>query len=492
MGRTLLKFMKYILTIAFLISVAYGQLNVKNFGAIGNGIADDHAAIQAAIDSSVKKFERVYIPPGRYRITKPLMVYNWYGNQYSTVTTTIYGDDNMWSGGICTIISDFKDGFALGIQRGKGVIVKGIIFQGKYTPPNITFDSIYRTTLSQYKDTSVRDTRYSPSAAIVIDPFSGNIPSDGGYPQMISWYKGPQVRSGSTGCRFEDITINNHNIGFITSPNGYTQNAEILTFENIRIQETRIGFVGCQAQEKLNRVINLGAWGRTHTLFVWNTYGFAQPGHWVIDGVNVAGQVVNLVYRASVGFFPLHIYNVFAESMGSIGYWTGGVGDALSNSSINLIYPDHISSYSNSTGQLGGLTFNNTNIRYYGQTNTPIVFGNASYDLKFNNTISYVPAVWGRLSSISDSVDMGSYYLKLVGYVWANSIYKDGNNRKAIVDYYRNQANVGESVIIVNMSDRKIFGMAKVSEVNGSKWTMDYISPFQQNISYYLFTYKKK
>jgi len=482
--------MKYILTLAFLISVAYAQLNVKNFGAIGNGIADDHAAIQAAIDSSVKKYDRVYLPPGRYKISKPLMVYNWYGNQYATVTTEIYGDDNMWSGGICTIVSDFKDGFALGIQRGKGVKVRGIIFQGAYTTPNISYDSIFRTTLAAYKDTLSRDTRYSPSAGIVIDPFSGNIPSDGGYPQMQEWYRGSQVRSGSTGCRFEDITINNHNIGFITSPNGYTQNAELLTFENIRIQETRIGFAGCQAQEKLNRIINLGAWGRTHTLFVWHLYGFGQPGHWVIDGVNIAGQVVNMVYRESGSFFPLHVYNVFAESLGSLGVWNTGCGDALSNSSINLVYPDQSKQYS--INKMSGVTFNNCQIRYYGQMNTPVTWGNYSFKLVFNNTDGYVPYVFGKLPAIKDSVDMGAYWLKLVGYVWANTFYQDGNNRKANVDFYRNQANVNDQIIIVNMSDYTIWGQAKVGSVNPSGWVMDYISPFQTNQAYYLFVYKKK
>jgi hypothetical protein len=41
--------------------------NVKNFGAIGDGIADDTKAIQAAIDATTQG--AVFVPPGRYKIT---------------------------------------------------------------------------------------------------------------------------------------------------------------------------------------------------------------------------------------------------------------------------------------------------------------------------------------------------------------------------------------------------------------------------------------
>jgi hypothetical protein len=52
--------------------------NVKDFGAVGDGIADDTAALQAAIDSWIPYQEfvtdggLVFLPPGRYRITSSL------------------------------------------------------------------------------------------------------------------------------------------------------------------------------------------------------------------------------------------------------------------------------------------------------------------------------------------------------------------------------------------------------------------------------------
>lgn len=48
-------------------------INVKEFGAVGNGVCNDTEAIQAAIDYANKKGGRtVYIPRGRYLINRPL------------------------------------------------------------------------------------------------------------------------------------------------------------------------------------------------------------------------------------------------------------------------------------------------------------------------------------------------------------------------------------------------------------------------------------
>ena len=487
--------MKILLVILCCFSVAaHAQLNVRDFGAKGNGRDDDYPAIQRALDSAAKFSGRVYLPPGKYRISKPLMIHRWTGKAYAAVTVKFYGDDNMWSSGtmIAVIKPDFKDGFALGVQLGKGVIVEGISFQGQYTPPAISQDSMYGMKLEAYGDFSVRRDRYSPYAAVVVDPFSGNVPPGGGYPSMKEWYRGPQTRSGSTGCRFQDLTFWGFDVGAVTSPNGHTQNAELITFENIRVTNCRIGFGTSQAQEKMNRIINVGAWGVTHTLFASPMFGFGQPGHWVIDGVNVAGQVANLVHRASNSFFPLHIYNVFAESLGSIGYWQSGTGDALHNSSINFVYPDQAKAFHSAFSQLIGITFNNCQIRYYGQLTTPIVFGEGSADLTFVNTVFYVPPVWGRLPGLKDSVDMGDYTLYRAGF--SPQYKKDGNQVQARVPMKRFPGmKAGDPVVIVNSSNWKIVGAARVGQVTKDSWTVEYLSAhLDQKMPVNFFIYKPK
>ena len=61
-----------------------GPLSVRDFGAKGDGIADDSAAIQATIDAAVEKGDpkstvrnglaAVYLPAGTYRITAPIVL----------------------------------------------------------------------------------------------------------------------------------------------------------------------------------------------------------------------------------------------------------------------------------------------------------------------------------------------------------------------------------------------------------------------------------
>ncbi len=97
-------------SIFYLSTVAFGaELNVKDFGAVGNGKADDTVAIQKAIDAaSLQSGGELLIPAGNYRISKTLRIEkssgliirgqgnsNWrlqsvYGRQGKNSSTTLY------------------------------------------------------------------------------------------------------------------------------------------------------------------------------------------------------------------------------------------------------------------------------------------------------------------------------------------------------------------------------------------------------------------
>lgn len=111
-------------------------LNVKDFGAKGDGSTDDTAAIQAAIDYAVAAGRRsVYFPAGTYIVTSPLHA------QVETGTTTVGGSTK----------SRYAYGMGLtlrGEQVGKTVLRK--TGQATYTIPannNINDGSTVDTTL---------------------------------------------------------------------------------------------------------------------------------------------------------------------------------------------------------------------------------------------------------------------------------------------------------------------------------------------------------
>ncbi len=377
---------------------ATDKFSVRWYGAPA-GTSDTTYAIQKSIDTVVANqntMRTVLFPSATYVIIQPLVVYSWTGSTYGQVSIRLEGDSPFWEkSGTGSVIqtSGFRDSFALGIHLGKGVEVKQLKFIGGFTPPSLSSYAFFTCAWADFTDGVSRDTEFSPYSGIVVDPFYAGAPSDGGYPSItsyngtINFYRGAESNGGSTGIILEDVFITNFVCGFITSPSGFTSDAELIHIFKIQIENCKSGIAGTQDQEKLNKIEHLACWGGTHTLLLipgiaGQSYGHGRPGNWIIDGINVAGAVNRLIAREGTGFFPMYVKHVYAESLGTVGYWSDSTAGSLEDSIIDFVNLDVFSAYpnypTNSHFTSTGVTIKGVSFRYYA-SNLPMIFNGGTF-----------------------------------------------------------------------------------------------------------------
>src|SRR5205823_11432462 len=142
-----------------------------------------------------------------------LIVYKWNGSDYNFCSINFIGTEashfstQAWES---RIICSFNNSFAIGFVRARSSKVKGLSIEGKFNPPPPSdwmayYQQPYATWASAY---GVRDSRFSPYAGIVLDPFrfTNTAPPDGGYPGRSGWNRGTgqMLYSGSSGVIVEE------------------------------------------------------------------------------------------------------------------------------------------------------------------------------------------------------------------------------------------------------------------------------------------------
>lgn len=305
-----------------------------DFGAVGdwNGSsgADDTTALQTAIDAAIAQKKPLIIESGNYRITSPLKIFNFTGSTWGFVGCTIKGERQAHGVGAAsaffpklqgvTIYPTFNNTAAFMVQAARGVRLECLSIYGT----NALFELFEGHPENHYKlmtpanmnTNGSRDSRYSPYAGIVIDPFGTSVPADGGYPGMSTYYSASAV--GSSDVTLVDVDVRNFIVGLMLSPSGTTYNDDQVVADNCLFGYCKTAIAGGQDQ---SRGINLHScqYYYSYTAFDGVSYG-AQTwaGPKVFGGIGVALKyIVNCATTRQDVFYASGLY---CEALASIGF----------------------------------------------------------------------------------------------------------------------------------------------------------------------------
>lgn len=125
-------------------------INVKDFGATGDGVTNDTVAIQAAFDSATTGGV-IYFPPGQYRIARNIGANDRWGVKVTNSNVTIKGDQ-AYLRRFNTDISTYALAYPLlfvgtpdsnGAAQTQNVVVDGMSFIGEDTRHNVPGAGIF-------------------------------------------------------------------------------------------------------------------------------------------------------------------------------------------------------------------------------------------------------------------------------------------------------------------------------------------------------------
>lgn len=311
------------------------------FGANTSAV-DNQPAIQKAIDTAIKNYlPSVYLPRGTYNIAKGLLFIadrDGNGNYAEQVTVDFFGDkktqatNNSETVLNCTHV----DNFAIGGHLLKTCSFRNFALKGLNV---LSYSHLQAwSAATSYLTADSRDNRYSPFAAIVLEPFHSNVTEGNQYPGFEDYYTGVTVGSGSTDCRFEGITINGFTVGVLLSPNGVTQNNESHVFDGFWLSNLKVGYATCNSQERNIKISNWKIWESVRTCFTNCLYGLQIGDAPIIEDLSIAGNVFEIFHMLNRGYNSfLRVDNIFAESFYRIG--TVHVNSLINNSSLHFGEP---------------------------------------------------------------------------------------------------------------------------------------------------------
>jgi hypothetical protein len=314
-----------------------GRINVTDYappGTLRDGTVDWTTYIQDAVDAAIDQgiasgtvnAVPVYLPPGRYKITSPILLAKQVaGPAYDFVSVELIGDSaplsNIFHGSV--ILPNYVNKPAIAIEGARAVRIKRLAIVGLNSwtssfdpsdPENLYDDS-------HFVMASCRNNRYSPYAAIAIDPFDTAAIAGDQYPGMSSSYV---TGAASSNVLIEDCYISGFVVGIGIGLSQVLQNAENIRIADTQIASVKSGVVIGQSQSRAVSLQNVSIFG-AHYCVDATHYGQRGGDCPAIFGSNFGGSQ-QLFAVSSVGGTP-SINGLYCESFLRMGQFAGGQGN---------------------------------------------------------------------------------------------------------------------------------------------------------------------
>lgn len=305
--------------VTFIRARAY---DIREFGAKVDGSTDDILADSTACAYCIANpslCSEVIFPVGHSRISRTLKLAN-NGSYFTIHLTGMLSAKSSSNEYLSAIDYSGTSGAAISIQFGRSVQISNLAIAGKYTfPYTINNYNIGTTMFAAWNDGSVTDSRNNPYAGIVIDP---DITANGG---------------GTSDATIDHCSIKQFMVGICLSPNGVTQNDEMINILDDDIEADRVAIAVCQDQSKTIKIEGLKVWASTYTVLDGLSYGSGTGGGSVFcDNWNIAGNVNQLFYLR-VDRFPLSASRIYSESLFRIGSVGSGAGANMNDCEIDFL-----------------------------------------------------------------------------------------------------------------------------------------------------------
>ena len=307
------------------------RIDVRDFGAKGDGTADDTAAIQAAINAALEaRIPAVHLPAGRYRTTDTIHL--GYGETFTTLALLGDGAPSFAGSTAGTLLlPERTDRPALNIQGARMSLVRDVAILGKnhgFIARKIAdLKGVNDPDPNGWLDPALRGglRRNAPYAAITVDAYSAP-PQVDGYPAppTLPWARErpvPPARAFSSDVTIERCWVGGFAVGVAVHPAGSDGNGDFVRLSAIIFHNCVYCVAVAQTQSR-NFAIRDCNYARVHTFLTNRHFGRGKGTlGGPIDNVS-GGYAYQFMDVFSAGIGPLTVSALFVESQVRLGVWS--------------------------------------------------------------------------------------------------------------------------------------------------------------------------